>query len=282
MGEGSGGGPPRLPKLGMDNNFLLGSSKKAVIDAAQGTRSYAEQPQALRSFVSKELWDGLPKGERLHLAGIYNTMQQYDLWQYVTKVNGVKEKPEAPTKVLGVPGEFHVHGSGGGFQFETSDHLKLYEGLMKANFGTDGASEGLLHGGQTSTRESTSGQVTHDVAAPNGLHVSIGPGNRFDAHIDQVSPTNGAQGGTTQMDVHRGWLHHRQEVHGDVIRDMHKAAADVISRKTGGIVDVPGVDMDLAGVRLGPQLEQGRVPMPEDRNNPAAPLMVDITLRGPK
>ena len=281
MGDEQGGhnGKTRLPKLGMENNFLLGSSKKAVIDAAQGTRPYAEQPQALRNFVSKEMWDGLTKFEKLHLAGIYNTMQQYDLWQYVTKVNGVKEKPEAPTKVLGVPGTFSVSGSSGGFQFETSDHLKLYEGLMKANFGTDGASEGLLHGGQTSTRESTSGQVTHDVAAPNGLHVSIGPGNRFDAHMDQVSPTNGAQGGATEMDLERGWLHHRQEVHGDVIRDMHKAAADYVARKTGGIVDVPGVDMDLAGVRLGPQLEQGRVPMPEDRNNPAAPLMVDITLR---
>jgi hypothetical protein len=271
------GGPPRLPKLGIENNFLLGNSKKAVIDAALGTKGYADQPQALRSVMAEAVWNGMSKQERVHFASIYNTMQQYGLWEHVTKVAGVKEKTEAPTRLLGMRAD--VPGSGGGFQFETSDPYALYEGLMKANFGTDGAAESMLHSGQTSTRESTSGTVTWDVAAPNGLHVSIGPGNKFDAHMDQVSPTNGAQGGATVMDPQRGWMHHRQEVHGDVVRDMHRAAADWVSKKTGGVVDVPFVDMDLAGVRGGPLLEQQRPLGPEDRNNPPAPIAVDITLR---
>jgi hypothetical protein len=273
---GSRGGPPRLPNL-EGKNFLLGNSKKAVIDAALGTRSYAEQPQALRSLVSKEMWNGLSRPEKLHLAGIYNTMQQYGLWEYVTKVNGVKERPEADTHLLGSSARFAVDGSSGGFSFETSDHLKLHEGLVRANFGTDGAAESMLHQGQTSTRESTSGQVTHDLAAPNGLHISLGPGNKFDAHIDKVSPTNPAEGGKTVMDLHRGWLHHRQEVHGDVVRD----GFDFVARKSQ--VDVlGGLDFELAGAAGGPTLEQPRVPSPEDRNNPTAPIMVDITHRGPK
>ena len=271
------GGPPRLPRLGIESNFLLGNSKKAVIDASLGTRPYAEQPQALRSVMAEGVWTGMSKQERVHFASIYNTMQQYGLWEHVTKVNGVKEKTEAPTSLLGMRAS--VSGSGGGFSFETSDATTLHEGLLKANFGTDGAAESMLHQGQTSTRESTSGTVTWDVAAPNGLHVSIGPGNKFDAHMDQVSPTSGAQSGATVIDPQRGWMHHRQEVHGDVVRDLHRAAADYVSKKTGGVVDVPFVDMDLAGVRGGPLLEQQRPLGPEDRNNPPAPLMVDITLR---
>ena len=81
---------------------------------------------------------------------------------------------------------------------------------------------------------------------------SLGPGNRFDAHVDKVSPTDPAKAGRTEMDLARGWLHHRHEVH-----------------------------VDLAGVAGGPTLDQPRVVMPEDRNNPTAPLMVDITLSGP-
>ncbi len=275
--EKSSGGPPRLPKLGIESNFMLGSSKKAVIDASLGTRPYGEQPKALRDVMSEAVWTGMSRQERVHFASIYNTMQQYGLWEHVTKVNGVKEKAEAPTRVLGMRAS--VPGSGGGFSFETKDANALYEGLMKANFGTDGAAESMLHQGQTSTRESTSGNVTWDVAAPNGLHVSLGPGNQFDAHMDQVSPTSGAHSGATVMDPQRGWMHHREEVHGDVVRDLHRAAADYVSKKTGGIVDVPGVDLDLAGVRGGPLLDQQRPLGPEDRNNPPAPVMVDITLR---
>jgi hypothetical protein len=275
-GGPSRGGPPRVPNLA-GKNFLLGNSKKAVIDAALGTRSYAEQPQALRNLVSREMWDGLARGEKLHLSAIYNTMQQYGLWEHVTKVNGAKERPEADAHVLGVPGSFSVAGSSGGFSFETGDRHALYEGLVKANFGTDGAAESMLHKGQTSTRESGSGQVTHDLAAPNGLHISIGPGDKFDAHVDKVSPTNPTQGGHTVIDLPRGMLHHRHEVHGDVIRD----GFDFVAQRTK--IDVlGGLDFDLAGAAGAPTLDQPRVPMPEDRNNPTAPIAVDITLRGPK
>jgi hypothetical protein len=272
-------GPPRLPKLGLENNFLLGSNKKVVVDAALGTRSFAEQPEALRKLIDKEFWDGLSKNERLHLASIYNTMQKYGLWHHVTKV-GVKERPEAHTHLLGSNGPAAaVSGSSGGFQFETADHRALYDDIFKAGFGTDGAAESMLHSGQTSTRESTSGQVTHDLAAPDGLHISLGPGNKFDAHMDKVSPTNPAQAGRTDMDLHRGWLHHRHEVHGDVVRDMHKAAVDYAVKKMG--IEGPVTSVDLAGVAGGPTLDQARVPMPEDRNNPTAPIMVDVTLRLP-
>jgi hypothetical protein len=279
MGSGSSGGPPRLPRLGIESNFLLGPNKRAVIDAAQGLRPYADQPEALRRLVSQSFWDGLSKAERLHLAAIYNTMEKHRLWQHVTKVVGVKEKPEAHAHVLCLPGSHAVEGSSGGFLFETGDHRTLYDDIFKADFGTDGAAESFMHKGQTSTRESTSGQVTHEVAAPDGLHISLGPGNRFDAHMDKVSPTNPAQAGRTQMDLHRGWLHHRHEVHGDVVRDAHRMMADWVDKKTG--IEMPLVDVDLAGFAGGPTLDQPRIPMPEDRNNPAAPIMVDVTLRGP-
>ena len=274
------GGPRPLPRLsGIETNFLLGPNKKAVIDAALGLRPYCEQPEALRKVMSESLWTSLSTNERLHLAAIYNKMETYRLWQHVTKVVGVKEKPEAHAHVYGLPGEYAVEGSSGGFLFETGDHRTLYEDIFKAGFGTDGAAESMMHKGQTSTRESTSGQVTHEIAAPDGLHLSLGPGNRFDAHVDKISPTNPAEAGRTQMDVHRGWLHHRHELHGDMVRDLHRAAADYVDKKIG--LELPFVDVDLAGVAGGPTLDQPRVPMPEDRNNPTAPIMVDITLRGP-
>jgi hypothetical protein len=277
MGSSSGG-PPHLPKLGIETNFLLGQGKRAVIDAALGTRPYAEQPEALRNLVSQDMWNGLTRSERLHLTAIYNKLQEYHLWEHVTKVNGVHEKAEAPTRVLGMRAD--VPGSSGGFAFETSDPRALYEGLFSANFGTDGGAAGAMHQGQASTRESTSGSVTRELAAPNGLHVSVGPGNHFDAHVDRVSPTNPAQAGRTEMDLERGWLHHRDELHGDLTRDAFRAAADYVADKTK--LEVPFVDLDLAGLTGGPTLEQPRVAKPEDRNDPTAPLMVDITLRGPK
>jgi hypothetical protein len=280
VGEGHSGGPPALPRLGIEDNFLLGPNKKVVIDAALGLRPYAAQPEALRRVVSQQLWDGLQKPDRVHLAAIYNKMEQYGLWQHVAKVEGLKEEREAPAHVIGVPGSFAVEGSSGGFQFVADDPRALYEDIFKVGFGTDGAAESMMHHGQTSTRESTSGTVTDEIAAPDGLHISIGPGDKFDAHVDKVSPTNPAQAGRTEMDLHRGWIHHRHELHGDVIRDLHRAAADYVAKKTG--LEVPGVDVDLAGVAGGPTLDPQRVVQPEDRNNPTAPIMVDITLRGPK
>lgn len=44
---------------------------------------------------------------------------------------------------------------------------------------------------------------------------------------------------------------------------------------------MPAVDFDAAGVGLGPTLDPSRAVEPEDRSNPTAPFMVDITLRGP-
>jgi hypothetical protein len=277
VSEGHSGGPPALPRLGVDDNFLLGANKKVVIDAAQGLRPYAEQPEALRKVVSQQLWDSLDKPDRLHLAAVYNRMEQYGLWQHVAKVEGLKEHRDADAHVLGVPGSFAVEGSSGGFQFVADDPRALYEDIFKAGFGTDGAAESMMHKGQTSTRESTSGGVTDEIAAPDGLHISLGPGDRFDAHIDKVSPTNPAQAGRTEMDLQRGWLHHRHELHEGVVRDVFKMAEDYVAKKTG--VEIP---LDVAGVAGGPTLDPQRPIQPEDRNNPTAPIMVDITLRGPK
>lgn len=279
MGEGHSGGPPALPRLGVDDNFLLGANKKVVIDAALGLRPYAEQPEALRKVVSQQLWDGLGKPERVQLAAVYNRMEQYGLWEHVVKVEGLKEQREADAHVAGV-GTFAVEGSSAGFQFVADDARALYTDIFKAGFGTDGAAESMMHQGQTSTRESTSGTVTAEVAAPDGLHISLGPGDRFDAHIDKVSPTNPAQAGRTEMDLERGWLHHRHELHPGLVRDAYSMAADYIEKKTG--LEVPFADTELPGVAGGPTLDQQRVVEPEDRNNPTAPIMVDITLRGPK
>jgi hypothetical protein len=273
-------GPKPLPRLsGPESNFLLGSSRKAVIDAALGTSQYQNLPEALRKVMPESVWQDLSKGERVHLAAIYNRMQTYGLWDHVSKVVGVKERPEADAHVPGV-GDFAVEGSSGAFLFETAAPDALYEGIFAAGFGTDTGIEGSSHAGQTSTRESTSGQHTAEVAAPDGLHISLGPGNQFDAHVDRISPTNPAQGGRTQLDVERGWVHHRHEYHGDKARDLHRAAADYIEKKTG--LEVPFVDVDLAGVAGGPTLDPSRATQPEDRNNPTAPIMVDITLRGPR
>jgi hypothetical protein len=271
----SGGGPPPLRRIDFASSVLLGANKKVVIDAALGTRGHGAQPESLRKLVSKELWDGLSKPERLHLSAIHNTMQQYGLWEHVTKV-GVLEKPTADTSVLGA-GRFSVSGTPGAFSFETGDSKALYEALVRANFGVDGAVESMMHPGQTSMRESTSGNVTHDMAAPSGLHVSLGPGNKFDAHIDKISPTNPAEAGKTVMDMSRGMLHHRHELHSDLVRGGFDFAA-----KKGQIDVLGGLDFDVAGAAGAPTLDQPRVPMPEDRNNPTAPVMVDFTIRGPK
>jgi len=276
--ESSGGAPKPLNRLTKIDNFGLGPSKKAVIEGAQATRPYAEQPEGMRKVMSEELWKSLTPVQRGSLANIYNTMEKNGLWQHVAAVNGVKDLPEPDAHIAGIPGSFSVDGNSGGFNFTTHDADTLYQGLFSAGFGQDVGIEGAAHPGQASMRESSSGQHTRDMAAPDGLHIAIGPGNHFDAHVDKVSPTNAAQAGHTDMDLHRGWVHHTTELYPEAVRggvhDMAKAAAEKIGLDSHGV--------DLPGVNFGPTLQESKVPMPEDRNNPEAPVMVNVTLRGPR
>jgi hypothetical protein len=113
------------------------------------------------------------------------------------------------------------------------------------HFGEDGSIVGALHKGQTSLREWSGGSTS--------LHISVGPGNQFDAHIDKVSPVNKPVDGKTQIDPVKGKQHWENEVLPEKIRDKTglpiKIKGSIEENKKGkyGAEVKVGVEVELRG-----------------------------------
>ena len=170
---------------------------------------HSQLPSDLKSKIDKKVWDKLPPGQRSTLIASYQSFKRAGVWDEVRTVTGEKEKREAPVGCCG--GQTHVHGNSGGIQYELKNRKVFTEKLMVDNpqFGLDGGFMGAMHPGQASIREA---------GPPTSLHVSIGPGDKMDAHIDQVNPVDMPKDHQTQMNVLRGIEHWSKEVLPEMIR----------------------------------------------------------------
>ena len=216
-------------------------------------RSASGRPRP-QSKMSQHFWAHLPKRQRENVAGIYNRMTGHGIWDQVKSVSGEKGKPEPHARVLGM--EFEVSGNSGGIAFEAHD-AKALIGKMKDTgfFGEDNKWIAMMHPGQRSLREGAPANRT-------SLHVSVGPGNQFDAHIDKVAPTRTPGDGNTRLDPINALRHHSNEVWPELIRDFLGIPGLLVhgSIKPGSAGKMPEVKV---GVRLelrGPVGKEGADP----------------------
>ncbi|HEY0098792.1 MAG TPA: DUF4157 domain-containing protein [Pyrinomonadaceae bacterium] len=227
-----------------DNEGDTGGGEKANAAARQ---DFDSLPGPLKEVLAKSFdwpdvfWAGLETRQKISLSEAYNRLSALGLWKHVAKIRGEHDKPER--KAYG--GRAIVAGSAGGIGFESHNATALVIGLFESGkFGLDPWWAALLHRGQDSLREFN----TED----GSLHISVGPGNHFDTHIDQVGAVNKPQDNKGKFDPARSLKHHTREVWPEFIR-----------KGTG----IPGVI-----VGIGPNLSDIRnEPGPYDDNVPPTP-----------
>lgn len=145
---------------------------------------FDRQPPDLQLVLTKSFktqaaawFDKLDSDDRGALTQIFNRMCQYGVWCHVRLVLGIVAG-EAPLRAAGHT--FKVYGSTPSVFFTSPPGNALLDALMATGkfcmaFGA-GASE---HPGQTTIRE---------ISGSDSLHISIGPGDMFDAHVDRYGP----------------------------------------------------------------------------------------------
>jgi len=209
-----------------------------------------------RSFTDPAEWFArLSPENRLALAAIFNRLCQFRLWCHVTSVLKIADG-EAP--VLIADRVYNVPGSTPSVYFMSQSGDALIKALMAT--GRFCMARGIgasQHPGQTTLRE---------ISGSDSLHVSIGPGNRFDAHIDKFSPVTERSGSTfcSNSASVAALTHIGRELIPEIVR-----------RKTG-----------VPGVQLFPDFElTPNVPRPEPGSRQDAglpPPAIGITVYGPR
>ncbi len=130
------------------------------------------------SFKDPAAWFGnLDPNERIALTSIFNRLCWYRLWCHVRLVlkTGAGEAP-----VLIADRIYNVPGSTPSVYFMSVAGGALINALMATGRFCMACGAGASqHPGQTTLRE---------ISGSDSLHISIGPGDRFDAHIDKYSP----------------------------------------------------------------------------------------------
>ena len=186
---------------------------------------YDKLREDIKSKMSLEVWRQLGK-QRSTLIQTYIRFKAYGIWDEVVRVTGIKEKLPPHGKIG--PFEVAVHGTGGvAFEAHSADAL-IKKLIGTRHFGKDNVIMSLFHRGQTSLREWSNEQPTKPTASvdnsihewsedektftPTSLHISVGPGNKFDTHIDKVSPVNQPLEGHSIPSLARGPEHFSWEV----------------------------------------------------------------------
>ena len=155
------------------------SAPSGEVQVAAARLRFEELPEKLQQTLKKsfahpdEFWAGLGDTQRQTLATIFNRLEGMGLWKHVARVTGEHEQPEKPV------GKLKVAGNSGAISFEAYDPKAFTDDLLKSKkFGVDPKVATLFHQGQTSSREYN--------PTEGSLHISIGPGRHFDAHVDKV------------------------------------------------------------------------------------------------
>ena len=186
---------------------------------------HAKLPKDLKSKMQADVWHNI-RGQQSVLIAIYLRLKSYGIWDEVKVVKGKKE--QLPWHGQLGPLVFGVHGTGG-IAFEAHNPTSLMKKLVDTgHFGKDNVIMNFFHRKQTSYREWDMDQKIapgvlensihewnpKDPYPPSSLHISVGPGAEFDAHIDRVSPVMKPVEGHTVPDLTRGPRHWQEEVLG--------------------------------------------------------------------
>lgn len=130
------------------------------------------------SFRDPAVWFAkLNPENRIALTAIFNRLCKYGLWRHVRLVLKISDG-EAPALIA--DRAFNVPGRTPSVYFMSLGDQSLINALMAT--GRFCMARGIgasQHPNQTTLRE---------ISGSDSLHISIGPGNRFDAHIDKYSP----------------------------------------------------------------------------------------------
>ncbi|MFT3710512.1 MAG: hypothetical protein QM817_23050 [Archangium sp.] len=188
-----------------------GQAKIVMVDGSMSNKSaWADLPSDLKSKMPEKVWAGIkdPK-QRDTLLQTYSRLKGWGVWDQVKTVERTLEPREKHTRIAGK--EFEVNGNSGGIVYTAHD-AKRFEQALKdtGHFGVDNGALGAMHKGQVSMREWTEDK--------GSLHLAIGPGNQFDAHVDTDSPVVKPENGKTQITAQKGFDHHRKELWPEYIR----------------------------------------------------------------
>lgn len=173
--------PPTSPKQDSyekaNPSTVFEPSRPAVGPADAGRLSakveHEKLPQPLKEKITPELWRGLGDTQRKNLVNMYSRMEAHGIWGHVTKVTGTTEKPAQI-------GGAKIAGPTGSIGFEIKDPDKLIADLKRSkHFGVDNVVMNLFHRKSKSLREAG--------AETGSMHISVGPGKKFEAHIDEIS-----------------------------------------------------------------------------------------------
>ena len=224
---------------------------------------FAEQPADLQTVVAKSFVDpadwfeGLDRERRFALTAIFNRMCRYGLWCHLRLILRIVPGEALVT----VDGEtFRVPGSTPSVYFMSRSGAALGEALMATGrFCTASGAGASQHPGQTTLRE---------ISGSDSLHVSIGPGDQFDAHIDRHSP----------VVEHPGSSFCPNHPSPAAVAHIGRELVPEMVRKGGRIlgIRIPGT---FPGVEVFPEPAP---PPPVPAGAPGLePTLVSITLRGP-
>jgi outer membrane protein OmpA-like peptidoglycan-associated protein len=154
--------------------------------------SFDKLPPDLQLVLTKSFrtnaaawFEQLEPEDRTALKQIFNRMCRYGVWCHVRLVLKIAAG-EAP--VLMADNLFDVPGRTPSAYFMSPAGSTLNDALMATGrFCTAYGAGASKHPGQTTLRE---------ISGSDSLHVSIGPGEQFDAHIDKYSPVPEHPGGS--------------------------------------------------------------------------------------
>jgi hypothetical protein len=204
-----------------------------------------------KSFKAPAVWFGnLDPERRFALTSIFNRLCRYGLWPHVRLVLKI-DAGEAP--VLIADRVYDVPGRTPSVYFMSLAGDALIKALMATGrfcmaYGA-GASQ---HPGQTTLRE---------ISGSDSLHISIGPGDKFDAHIDKFSPTPEHTGSS--------FCSNRPSV-AALTHIGRELVPELVRKKTG----IPGVQV----------FPESTFPQsaPAPRQEADTPPIVGVTWRGPR
>jgi hypothetical protein len=221
---------------------------------------FDKQPADLQKVLTKSFqdpagWFGkLSPENRFALTAIFNRLCRYRVWCHVRVVLKI-DAGEAP--VLIADRVYQVPGRTPSVYFMSPSGDALIKALMATGRFCMAKGVGASqHPGQTTLRE---------ISGSDSLHVSVGPGDRFDAHIDKYSPVPEHPGGSfcSNRPSPAALTH--------IVREL---VPEIVRKKTG-----------IPGVQVFPDFEPTpTVPRSEPATRQEAvlpPPLVGITWRGP-
>ena len=209
--------------------------------------NFENLPAELRAVLSAKLFNRLNSQKRFALTEIYNRLCKFNLWCHVKSVKEVKDG-EPPFF-----GFFQVPGVSISVSFDSYDSTAFYNAIINSfTICQDSRIGGLFHSGQSSTRQ---------ISISDSMHISVGPGDSFDVHLDRFSSPSGLKGSHCIYDPQGTAAHLGRELFPEHFRKF-----------TG-----------IGGVELFPEPAAPTPPVPEGalgREEDVPSNIIGITLRG--